>query len=249
MEYWGPATAALPWTAVYLPLSAVLRFPISPQAHEAVRRAAYSPDGQLTAVGISDPGWLAAVGVEPLIDGAPDEEDVPGTSKSTFRSVALATLIGPRPALLRTVHPVITRLAHLTGEAEGDLLRVLPTLLWAPAAIWDLGWPHPRARPRRDCTSTGSLGRTRDWPRAQVSHSPASFRRCGPRRRSSPAGGCRVRDGEITGEQPDQVVKPIAVIDLRDAHQVHVGKPLKQPACLARADSRRVRGGVGVERF
>ncbi|WP_323747072.1 IclR family transcriptional regulator [Catenulispora pinisilvae] len=33
------------------------------------------------------------------------------------RSVALATLIGPRPALLRAVQPVITRLAHLTGEA------------------------------------------------------------------------------------------------------------------------------------
>jgi DNA-binding IclR family transcriptional regulator len=33
------------------------------------------------------------------------------------RSVALATLIGPRPALLRAIHPVITRLAHLTGEA------------------------------------------------------------------------------------------------------------------------------------
>jgi DNA-binding IclR family transcriptional regulator len=33
------------------------------------------------------------------------------------RSVALATLIGPRPALLRAVYPVITRLAHTTGEA------------------------------------------------------------------------------------------------------------------------------------
>ena len=147
MEYWGPATAALPWTAVYLPLSAVLRFPISPQVHEAVRRAAYSPDGQLTAVGISDPGWLAAVGVEPLIDGAPDEEDVPGTWKSTFRSVALATQIGPRPALLRAVHPVIIRLAHLTGEAEGDLLRVLPTLL---GACRDLG---PRLAPSSGPTS------------------------------------------------------------------------------------------------
>ena len=246
MEYWGPATAALPWTAVYLPLSAVLRFPISPQAHEAVRRAAYSPDGQLTAVGISDPGWLAAVGVEPLIDGAPDEEDVPGTSKSTFRSVALATLIDPRCCVPSTPSSSGSRTSP--GRPKATCSVSCPHC-WAPAAIWDLGWPHPRARPRRDCTSTGSLGRTRDWPRAQVSHSPASFRRCGPRRRSSPAGGCRVRDGEITGEQPDQVVKPIAVIDLRDAHQVHVGKPLKQPACLARADSRRVRGGVGVERF
>ncbi len=33
------------------------------------------------------------------------------------RSVALATLIGPRPAMLRAIQPVITRLAHLTGEA------------------------------------------------------------------------------------------------------------------------------------
>jgi len=33
------------------------------------------------------------------------------------RSVALATLIGPRPALLRAIYPVITRLAHNTGEA------------------------------------------------------------------------------------------------------------------------------------
>ncbi|MEZ0112625.1 DNA-binding IclR family transcriptional regulator [Catenulispora sp. EB89] len=33
------------------------------------------------------------------------------------RSVALATLIGPRPALLRAIQPVITRLAQLTGEA------------------------------------------------------------------------------------------------------------------------------------
>lgn len=33
------------------------------------------------------------------------------------RSVALATLIGPRPAMLRAIQPVITRLAQLTGEA------------------------------------------------------------------------------------------------------------------------------------
>lgn len=33
------------------------------------------------------------------------------------RSVALATLIGPRPALLRAIYLVITRLAHTTGEA------------------------------------------------------------------------------------------------------------------------------------
>ena len=33
------------------------------------------------------------------------------------RSVALATLIGPRPAMLRAIQPVITRLAHLTGDA------------------------------------------------------------------------------------------------------------------------------------
>jgi IclR family acetate operon transcriptional repressor len=33
------------------------------------------------------------------------------------RSIALATLIGPRPALLRAIYPVITRLAHNTGES------------------------------------------------------------------------------------------------------------------------------------
>ena len=33
------------------------------------------------------------------------------------RSVALATLIGPRPAMLRAVYPVISRLALTTGEA------------------------------------------------------------------------------------------------------------------------------------
>ncbi|MEY9926187.1 DNA-binding IclR family transcriptional regulator [Catenulispora sp. GP43] len=33
------------------------------------------------------------------------------------RSVALAALIGPRPAMLRAIQPVIARLAHLTGEA------------------------------------------------------------------------------------------------------------------------------------
>jgi DNA-binding IclR family transcriptional regulator len=53
------------------------------------------------------------------------------------RSVALATLIGPRPTLLRAVHPVITRLAHLTGEA------VVLHLRSGSAHVLVLGVPAP----------------------------------------------------------------------------------------------------------
>lgn len=53
------------------------------------------------------------------------------------RSVALATLIGPRPALLRAVQPVITRLAHLTGEA------VVLHLRSGSARVLVLGVPAP----------------------------------------------------------------------------------------------------------
>ncbi|MEU2931059.1 helix-turn-helix domain-containing protein [Streptomyces sp. NPDC007251] len=54
------------------------------------------------------------------------------------RSVALATLIGPRPTLLRAVQPVVSRLAHLIGEAvvlhlrSGDM-RVLVLGVPAPS--------------------------------------------------------------------------------------------------------------------
>ncbi|WP_211766527.1 IclR family transcriptional regulator [Kutzneria sp. CA-103260] len=53
------------------------------------------------------------------------------------RSVALATLIGPRPALLRAVYPVITRLAHNTGEA------VVLHLRSGAARVLVLGVPAP----------------------------------------------------------------------------------------------------------
>jgi DNA-binding IclR family transcriptional regulator len=39
------------------------------------------------------------------------------------RSVALATLIGPRPAMLRLMYPVVTRLASVSGEAAVVHLR------------------------------------------------------------------------------------------------------------------------------
>ncbi|MEY9860705.1 IclR family acetate operon transcriptional repressor [Catenulispora sp. GAS73] len=53
------------------------------------------------------------------------------------RSVALATLIGPRPAMLRAIQPVITRLAHLTGEA------VVLHLRSGTARVLVLGVPAP----------------------------------------------------------------------------------------------------------
>ena len=53
------------------------------------------------------------------------------------RSVALATLIGPRPAMLRAIQPVITRLAHLTGEA------VVLHLRSGSARVLVLGVPSP----------------------------------------------------------------------------------------------------------
>ncbi|MFF4315730.1 IclR family transcriptional regulator [Streptomyces sp. 900105755] len=53
------------------------------------------------------------------------------------RSVALATLIGPRPALLRAVQPVVSRLAHLTGEAVVLHLRTGDT------RVLVLGVPAP----------------------------------------------------------------------------------------------------------
>lgn len=53
------------------------------------------------------------------------------------RSVALATLIGPRPAMLRAIQPVIARLAHLTGEA------VVLHLRSGAARVLVLGVPAP----------------------------------------------------------------------------------------------------------
>ncbi|WP_201776928.1 IclR family transcriptional regulator [Streptacidiphilus anmyonensis] len=53
------------------------------------------------------------------------------------RSVALATLIGPRPAVLRAVHPAVSRLAHITGEA------VVVHLRSGSARVLVLGVPAP----------------------------------------------------------------------------------------------------------
>ncbi|MFY4718436.1 IclR family transcriptional regulator [Streptomyces sp. LaBMicrA B280] len=53
------------------------------------------------------------------------------------RSVALATLIGPRPAMLRAVQPAVSRLAHITGEA------VVLHLRSGSARVLVLGVPAP----------------------------------------------------------------------------------------------------------
>ncbi|GAA4383704.1 IclR family transcriptional regulator [Tsukamurella soli] len=65
------------------------------------------------------------------------------------RSVALAALIGPRPALLRAVYPVVTRLAQVTREAAVLHLRS------GGYRVLVLGVPAP-ARPTVD--PAGVLG-------------------------------------------------------------------------------------------
>ncbi|WP_167097576.1 IclR family transcriptional regulator [Mycobacterium sp. DL592] len=53
------------------------------------------------------------------------------------RSIALATLIGPRPALLRLMYPVVARLAIVSGEAAVVHLRA------GDARVLVLGVPAP----------------------------------------------------------------------------------------------------------
>lgn len=65
------------------------------------------------------------------------------------RSLALATLVGPRPELLRVVYPVITRLATVSGQAAVLHLRS------GASRVLVLGVPAPNGPAREP---TGVLG-------------------------------------------------------------------------------------------